>query len=280
MDARTVTALALAGASTTLTNLAYVREQAAVASLPALSMRRPLASARLLLSHRGWSLGFAMESAGFGLYAAALALASLALVQSIGAGGIGVLGYMSARLSGNRLGRRQTYGVSLSVLGLLALGMSLSGGNDAGTPGSITGIVAWIGGTGAVALALLAVGRGSGSSAIPQGIAGGLFFSIGDFSTKLATSGGDRVAFVATLIIGYGLGTTLIQIAYQRAGALTVAGLATLMTNAVPIAAGTIVLHEPVPAGVLGVLRVGAFAAVTAGAILIAAPPSRTQRSR
>ena len=44
------------------------------------------------------------------------------------------------------------------------------------------------------------------------------------------------------------------------------AGLATLFTNAVPIAAGTVVLHEQVPTGALGVIRVIAFAAVMAGA--------------
>jgi hypothetical protein len=59
---------------------------------------------------------------------------------------------------------------------------------------------------------------------------------------------------------------------YQRGSALTVAGLSTLCTNALPIAAGTIVLHEPVPAGALGVLRVFAFAGVVAGAILLAHP--------
>ena len=96
--------LVLAVASTTLTNLAYSREHDAAASLPTLSMRRPLHSLHLLLSDRSWMLGFGMESGGFALYAAALALAPLAVVQSIGAGGIGVLAYVSAKVSGRRLG--------------------------------------------------------------------------------------------------------------------------------------------------------------------------------
>ena len=62
------------------------------------------------------------------------------------------------------------------------------------------------------------------------------------------------------------------QVGYQAGGALTVAVLATLLTNALPIAAGTIVLDEPVPAGVFGGLRVLAFAAVVAGAFLLARP--------
>jgi hypothetical protein len=62
----------------------------------------------------------------------------------------------------------------------------------------------------------------------------------------------------------------LLQLGYQRGGALTVAGLATLSTNALPILAGAIVLKEPVPSGALGVARIFAFAAVTLGAVLLA----------
>jgi hypothetical protein len=108
--------------------------------------------------------------------------------------------------------------------------------------------------------------------AVAFGIAGGLFFSLGDVSTKIATEWGPRTVFVIPLIVGYTLGTWLLQLGYQQGGALTVAGLATLLTNAVPIAAGTIVLDEPVPSGVFGALRILAFAAVVAGAIFLARP--------
>ncbi len=272
MNAQTIIALCLAAASTTLTNLAYLREHDAAASLPVLSMRRPLHSLHLLLTSRGWLLGFAMETGGFLLYAAALALASLALVQSIAAGGIGVLGYIGGRMSGRRLDARHRVGVGLSILGLAALGVSLAKSSGAGGHGSVPGILIWIGATAALAGVLLAVGRRGRSIAVVEGVAGGLFFSIGDFSTKIATQGGVRAAFVVTLILGYTLGTSLLQLGYQRGGALTVAGLATLVTNALPILAGTIILHEPVPPGAWGALRILAFVAVTAGAILLASP--------
>jgi hypothetical protein len=45
-----------------------------------------------------------------------------------------------------------------------------------------------------------------------------------------------------------------------------------LLTNALPIAAGSVVLGEAVPSGVFGGVRVFAFAAVTVGAILLARP--------
>src|SRR5712691_6437918 len=149
MSLRTAVALVLALASTTLTNIAYLREHEAAAALPVLSMRRPLHSLRLLLDDRSWMLGFAMETSGFLLYAAALALASLALVQTIGAGGIGVLAYLSARLSGRHLSGRELSGVILSVLGLLALALSLAGGSGKGGSGSTAAILLWIGASGA-----------------------------------------------------------------------------------------------------------------------------------
>jgi len=275
MTISTAVALVLALLSTTITNLAYLREHDAAAALPVLSMRRPVRSLQLLVGDRSWLLGFAMETAGFLLYAAALALASLALVQSIGAGGIGVLAYVSARVSGRQLSRRELSGVIVSVLGLLALGVSLVGGSGEGRSGSTVTILVWLGTSGALALLVLLVGRAVLGAAVAAAVAGGIFFSIGDIATKVATQGGARVGFVLLLILGYTLGTILLQLGYQAGGALTVAGLATLLTNALPIAAGSIVLAEPLPSGAFGGLRVLAFAAVTAGAFLLARPETR-----
>lgn len=277
MNVQTAIALPLAIGSTTLANLAYLREHDAAAALPCLSMRRPIQSLRLLLTNRSWIRGFALESSGFALYAVALRLASLALVQSIGAGGIGVLAYVSERSSGRRLGRRRTAGVLLSVIGLLALGASLAKASGSGTRGSTAAIVAWLSGSAVLAAVVLAVGSRTREVAVAQGLAGGMLFSIGDISTKVATQGGVRFAFIVTVVLGYTLGTSLLQLGYQRGGALTVAGLATLCTNALPIAAGTIVLREPVPSGLLGALRVLAFVVVTAGAVLLATPDDQSK---
>jgi hypothetical protein len=268
----TAVALALAAVSTTLINVAYLREHDAVASLPALRMRRPIESAQVLLANRRWLLGFAMETTGFLLYAAALALAPLALVQSIAAGGIGVLAFVSSRMTRRRLSRQEAAGVLLSVIGLLALAVSLVGGSGDGDHGATGSVLLWLAASAAVAVAVLSLGRRLLGHAVANAIAGGLFFSIGDVSTELATEGGARIGFAVTLVLGYILGTALLQAGYQAGTALTVAGIATLLTNAVPIAAGTIVLDEPVPSGALGGLRILAFGAVSVGAFLLARP--------
>ena len=126
----TAVALGLALASSTLISLAYLRQHDAVGELPALSLRHPLHSLRLLLASHAWLAGFAMESGGFALYVAALALAPLALVQSFAVGGIGILAVASARLSHRRLAKRESLGAGVSVAGLLFLSLSLIGGGD------------------------------------------------------------------------------------------------------------------------------------------------------
>jgi len=268
--------LVLAFASAVVINLAYLREHAAASNMPALSVRHPLHSAGLLLGDRKWLLAFAMESCGFLLYVAALALAPLSLVQSIAAGGIGVLAFASARMAKRRLTRVELAGVLLSVLGLAALAVSLVGGKAEEGGGELGPILLWLGVTAAIAVALVVVGRRHWGAAVANGIAGGLFFSIGDISTKLTTQGGARAVFVVLLLIGYGAGTALLQIGYQAGAALTVAGLATLVTNALPIAAGTVVLDEPLPGGARGAIRLLAFVAVVTGAVLLARQQPRT----
>jgi hypothetical protein len=272
MHVGTTIGLVLALASTILTSLSYLREHDAAAGLPALSLRRPMHSAKLLLRSRPWVRGFAMESGGFGLYVVALALAPLALVQSVAAGGVGILAVAAARFAHRRLTRREGAGASLAVTGLLLLAISLIGGDARDTNGALGPIVLWLAITAGVAVLLFVSDRAFLRRGVGAGIAGGLCFAIGDISTKVATEGGARLVFVVPLIAGYLLGTSLLQIGYQSGSALTVAGLATLFTNAVAIAAGTVVLGEQVPSGSLGVVRIVAFVAVTAGAVLLARP--------
>jgi drug/metabolite transporter (DMT)-like permease len=270
-DGKTAIALVLALASTTLVNLAYLREHQAVGALPALSLRRPVHSLRLLLGSARWLQGFAMEAAGFLLYVAALALAPLALVQSVSAGGVGILAFASARAARRRVSRREALGAGTAVAGLLLLSLSLIGGDYSDSPAPLVGGGLWLGVTLALATFIFLTRRWLGS-AVGCGVSGGLFFACGDIAMKVATQGGVRFAFACVAIPSYVLGTSVLQIGYQAGGALTVAGIATLLTNAVPIAAGPLLFGETLPSGALGVLRVLAFATVVTGASLLARP--------
>jgi len=277
-DAQTAIALVLALASTSLVNLAYLRQHQAVGVLPALSLRRPVRSLRLLLGSARWLQGFAMETGGFVLYVVALALAPLALVQSVSAGGLGILAFASARAAGRRVSGREALGAGVAVAGLLLLSLSLIGGDYSGSPAPLSGGGLWLGVTLALATLVFLARRWLGG-AVACGVSGGLFFSCGDIAMKVATQGGVRLAFACVAVPSYVLGTSTLQIGYQAGGALTVAGIATLLTNALPIAAGPLLFGETIPSGALGVLRVLAFATVVAGASLLARPKPRPAES-
>src|SRR5205823_13741693 len=112
---------------------------------------------------------------GSALYIVALALAALTLVQSVSAGGIGILAFVSARMRRLRLGRHELAGVLVSMLGLLALAVSLAGGSGEGSGGSTVEILLWLGATGGAAVVTLGLGRRFGSLAVAEGVAGGFF---------------------------------------------------------------------------------------------------------
>jgi drug/metabolite transporter (DMT)-like permease len=253
-------------------NWAWIREHDAAASLPRLSVRRPRESLALLFGSRAWLTGFAAESGGFLCYVGALALAPLALVQSLSAGGIAILAFLSSRIAGVKLTRREVVGVAVAVAGLACLGISLAGASGEGDEGVWLGIIVWVVASAGVAgLAMRAGPRFLGGAAA-YGVAAGVLFAAGDVVTKSVVTGGLRVLFIPAMIAAYAFGTIVLQLGFQRGGALTTAGMTTLFTNALPIIAGTTLYAEPFPDGELGVLRGIAFALLIAGAVLLARP--------
>ena len=75
----------------------------------------------------------------------------------------------------------------------------------------------------------------------------------------------------------YAFGTGLLQQAFQTGGALPTAGLATLATNAVPIASGFVLFDERVPDGARGVIQMLGFATLIGSAVLLARRPRESQ---
>jgi drug/metabolite transporter (DMT)-like permease len=269
--------LGLALLSAAAVNWAYAKEHDAAAELPRLTFRAPLASVSLLLAARAWATAFAVETGGFLLYVAALRLAPLALVQAVCAAGIAVLAFVTCGGRVDRLSRRERAAVVFAFLGLFLLAFSLTGGHQADHPPSALGVVVWLASCAGGALLAILVLQ-AGVPAARFGLAAGLLFAAGDISSKLVGYGGAWLLAIVGIIVCYGLGTSVLQGAFQRGGALTAAGIATLVTNAVPIAAGFALFEEDLPSGARGSLQVAAFACVVVGATLLGrrAPPSAT----
>ena len=263
-------ALVITIASACLLNWGYLTEHSAASSLPAVSIKRPLHAVRVLLASRRWLTGFLAEVAGWLLYVLALALAPLSLVQAASAGGIGVLAFLVGRPGMVRLARRERIGVGVAITGLGLLGLSLARGAEQGRSSAWVPLLAWILGSLVVALLVVRLGGGLLGRGASYGAAAGILFAAGDVCTKSVVEGGSRLALAPLMLAAYAAGTLVLQMGFQRGGALTTAGLATMLTNAVPIAAGMTLYDEPLPSGAAGVARVLAFAFVIAGAVILA----------
>jgi drug/metabolite transporter (DMT)-like permease len=260
--------LALAFVAALVTNTAYSLEHDAAVALPPLSPRRPFRSAQFLLRDRRWLIAFAAESAGWLMYVAALRLAPLALVQAVTASGVAVLAFATAHGHPSRLARREQFAVVLALIGLTLLALSLVGTQASDRPPPAVGIVIWLAACGGGAVLLIAIPTHFARAA-SLGLAAGLLFADGDISAKLVGYGGLWLVALATLIAAYGTGTSVLQAAYQRGDALTAAGTATMVTNAVPIAAGFVLFHETLPLGMGAVLQVAAFASLVVSAVAL-----------
>ena len=256
--------LALALGSALALNWGWVEQHGAAAALPPLTLRRPFVSLALLFRNLRWLVGFVTGLGGWALYIVALAFAPLSLVQATAAGGIGIIAILTHR-RGVSLRRREIRAVAVATVGLLLLAVSLAGGTPHSTQPTVAAVTVWLVVSGAAA-AIFAGTR----AAAGLGLASGVLYAAGDVATKAIFGGGGWVVLVAVVLAAHGLAFATLQLGFQRGGALATAGTSTLLTNALPIAAGLFVFGEPLPGGAYAVVRVAAFAAVVAGAALLA----------
>jgi hypothetical protein len=263
MSAALAGGLLLALASAAALNWGYFVQHGVASALPPLTLRQPLASLRSLFGNLRWVAGFVVGIGGWVLYVAALALAPLSLVQAASAGGIGLLALLASRRAG--LTAFERGGVAVAVGGLVLLGVSLAGQTTTATTGHWEDVAVWI--VVSASLAGLAAGR---RTVAGLGIAAGVLYAAGDVATKAAVHGGGRLGFVPVLLACHGLAFVALQLGFQRGGVLATAGLATLLTNALPIAAGTTLYGEGL--GSLPAVRILAFACAVAGAALLSGP--------
>lgn len=261
--------LTLAFVSAVAVNWAYSREHDAAVTMPRFTPRRPLRFVSLLLGNRRWLAGFAVETGGWLVYVAALRLAPLSVVQAVCASGIAVLAFISARGHPGRLPAGERLAVLSAVAGLVLLSLSLVDSRQADHAPDWAPVLLWLGSSlaAAVVIARLRTRLARGPA---LGLAAGLLFAGGDISAKLVIYGGVWLVALATLVVFYALGTSILQGAFQHGDALTGAGLATLGTNAVPIVAGFVVFGEQLPGGARGFFQLAAFAALIASAVLLA----------
>jgi hypothetical protein len=252
--------LALALISSFALNWGWLVQHGAARDLPKVSVRQPIKSLRILFGDRTWLAGFVAGVGGWVLYVAALALAPLSLVQATSAGGVGMLAALAHR-RGDALARLDWSAVGLAIGGLVLIGISLIGGTTNATRASPSAVALWLGVSGLLAAATFWS---------RPGIAAGTLYAAGDVATKGAVFGGWWLVLVPVLLAAHSSAFVSLQVGFQGAGALETAGTASLLTNALPIAAGVVLFHEHLPGGVLGGVRVAGFVLVVLAAGMLA----------
>jgi hypothetical protein len=268
--------LGLALASALALDVGFLIQQGAAARARELSLRRPLASAQALFANARWLTGFCLGLAGWGLYFAALTLAPLSLVQTVAAGGIGLLVVLVAVGRRALPPRRERIGAALATLGLMALAASIGHSTVVGSAPPAAGLVALA----TAALVVVACALRARSAAL-GGLAAGICYGVGDVMSKSLLLDLPHHPTLAALLASpllyatagaHGLGFLVIQRAFQHGGPIASLGPMTAAANLLPMAAGVLLLGEQMPAGGLGLaLRVCAFAAAVAGAWALSA---------
>lgn len=268
--------LGLALASALALDVGFLIQQGAAARARELSLRRPLASAQALFANARWLTGFCLGLAGWGLYFAALTLAPLSLVQTVAAGGIGLLVVLVAVGRRSLPPRRERIGAVLATLGLMALAASIGHSTVVGSAPPAAGLVALA----TAALVVVACALRARSAAL-GGLAAGICYGVGDVMSKSLLLDLPHHPTLAALLASpllyatagaHGLGFLVIQRAFQHGGPIASLGPMTAAANLLPMAAGVLLLGEQMPPGGLGLaLRVCAFAAAVAGAWALSA---------
>jgi len=276
--------LLLALASAFVTNVGFLLRHRGAVAAPDVDMRHPLRSAVGLFRSKWWTIGYLVAFAAYALHVAALALASLSMVQAVLAGGLVLLGVIAERWFGFKLGKREWTGVGLTALGLAFL--ALTGGGESGERSSDYSMVAMIAfesalvGVGALLFLFHRTSRTPSHHGVMLALSAGLLFTVTHVAVKALTGklgeGADAILLspYLPLVILTAVGAFFASARSLQLGeGVTVIAMTSIASNASAIPAGIVVFGDPIgsDAGTVA-LRSIAFLLVIAAAALIPGP--------
>lgn len=270
--------LALALCASVALNTGFLLQHGATADAPAIDIRRPLATVGVLLRRRAWLLGLVLGTSGWALHVAALSRAPLSLVQAFVAGGLALLAPIATRWFGASLRRAEMAAVAIMGLGLAALALGIHEPRELAHPG--VGLGAFL-----AACTMLAGAISVRRDAVSLAVAAGLLYGAADTAIKALTivssrnglGGALTSPWLVAAVVATGGAFFAFQRALQLGRPVTAIALMTASTYAVSIAAGVVLLGEPLGHGVTGVLHAAAFAAVVAAAWVLAPIQARIE---
>jgi hypothetical protein len=240
-----------------------------------LSLRHPVAGTKRLATDRDWLIGYASGWLGWMFYVAALWLAPLSVVQSVAAGGVGLLAVLAHRF-GVPLARRERWAAALAIGGLVLLCSSLPAVSRTASHDHSGQLLAVLVGGCAVAAVAAAGGLWRRGMGWPLALAAGLFDAASDLAAK-ASVDGQVLLFLPFMLGGAAVAFVCLQLSFGRGPVMATAGLASLVNNALPIAGGLVLFHEAVGSGLAEAARLLGFAGAVAGTFLLARQPKESE---
>jgi hypothetical protein len=273
----------LALACAMATNVGFLYKHRGACSAPAVDMKRPWWTAKALFASRLFAIGMLIATGAWVFHVGAMALAPLSLVQSVLAGGVVLLAIMAERMFGLSIGRRQWFGLGLTALGLMLLGVTLPVAHGAHSRFSVPGMIAFEAGLIAAGTLLIIgprIGAPSEHHGFMLGAAAGILFGVSDVAIK-ALSGMIGSHGALGLLSPWTLVAVGVSIAafyasakgLQDGEAVPVIAITGTAANLSGIVGGIIVFGDPLSANpVQLVLQCFAFLLVVFAAWLMPAP--------
>jgi drug/metabolite transporter (DMT)-like permease len=265
-------------------NLAFLYKHRGCCTACAVDIRHPLRTAISLWSQRWFALGMLVGLGAWLLHVAAISLAPLSVVQAVLSGGLVLLAVMADRLFGFSVGPRQWWGLAMTGVGLILLGITLPASHGAHASFSVTAMIAFEAGLFGLG-ALFIMGPRLGGPAEHHGImlaaAAGILFGVCNIGVKALTGivgdGGALgvilspwawVALTGSAAAFYASARSL-----QDGDAIPVIAITGTAANIATIAGGIIVFGDPIPNDAFGiVLQATAFVLVIVASALTPAP--------
>ncbi|HVP02314.1 MAG TPA: hypothetical protein VMT10_07070 [Solirubrobacteraceae bacterium] len=274
----------LALLSAAAANLAFFYKHRGACAAPRVDLRHPVRTGLALWRSKWFAIGMLVGCAGWVLHAIAMSLAPLSVVQAVVAGGVAMIAVMADRMFGLAVGRRQWWGIALTAVGLVLLGITMPASAGSHSSYSVAAMIAFeaaLLGLGA----LLVIGpRAAGARAEHHGIAlaaaAGILFGVCNVGVKALTgqvghagvigllSPWTLVAIVGSVGAFYASARSL-----QDGGAVEVIAITGTAASITCIAGGILVFADPLPRNTLGVVvQALAFVLVIAASALTPAP--------
>jgi drug/metabolite transporter (DMT)-like permease len=271
-------------------NLGFFFKHRGACACARVDIRHPLRSSKALWTSRWFAVGMLIGGFGWVLHVGAVALAPLSVVQVVLSGGVVLIAVMADRLFGFEVGRRQWWGLGLTALGLILLGITMPSPGGAHSTFSLAAMISFEAGLFGIG-ALLILGPRAGAPAQHHGVmlaaASGILFGVCNVAVKALTGfvGSGVLGLLSPWLLVAAIASCMAFFASARSlqdgGAIEVIAITGTAANITTIAGGILVFGDPMPGDAVGiVVQAVAFVLVIVASALTPAPVRSARAAR